>query len=131
MNHVAYVFGAAILAVATHSAYGQADQGKTREQVRAEFIAAKQAGDIHEGETGMTEREMFPWLYPADPSAGPGKTREQVRAELSAAQRAGDVRIGLEGLAPRELFPGSYPPASQTKTSGQTVAHAASRSAGN
>jgi hypothetical protein len=104
-----------------------ADPGKTRAQVQAELAAAEQAGEIHQGETGVTPREAFPWLYPADPASGPSKTRAQVRAEYDQALALGEVRDGLAGLTPRELFPGDYPalPAAPGKTRAQIRAELA------
>jgi hypothetical protein len=89
--------------------------------VRAELVAAQQACDFPENETGWTTPDLFRWLYGADLATAHGKTREQVRAELAAAQRAGDVHIGL-GFAPRELYPDNYRQDAQTKAPGRTVA---------
>jgi len=59
----------------------------TREQVRAELIAAQRAGDvIVNAELGNTARTV----------QHVGKTREQVLAELIAAQRAGEVIVNAE-----------------------------------
>jgi hypothetical protein len=111
MNHVAFLISASVVVAAASCGLAQADSGKTREQVRAEYLAARQAGDIHEGETGTTQRESFPRLYPADSSLAPNKSRALVRAELSAALRAGTVVTGEDAMAPRDLFPADYPPA--------------------
>jgi len=71
---------------------------KTREQVRAELIAAQRAGDvIVDGEIGTTAGAM--------PMQSAGITREQVRAELIAAQRAGDVIVdGEMGTQAGQLY---------------------------
>jgi hypothetical protein len=97
----------------------QADDGKTREQVRAELVAAQQAGEIQYGNTGMTEREVFPARHdatqapaavkPVYTSENQGLTRAQVRAELIAAQKAGEVQYGNIGATARELFPDRFP----------------------
>jgi hypothetical protein len=43
--------------------------GKTREQVVAELVAAKQSGDIVTSFAGRTERELFPARYPSQNGA--------------------------------------------------------------
>jgi hypothetical protein len=69
--------------------------GKTREQVRAELIAAQAAGEIvadksYADETsigaGRKLNELLPNRYPAK-AVATGKSRAQVRAELAEAQR--------------------------------------------
>ncbi len=81
----------------------------TRDQVRAELVAAYRAGTlVVNGETGKTAREMFPNLYPA-PTVLAGKSREQVRAELVAAYHAGNFVIdGETGKLAHQMFPTWY-----------------------
>jgi hypothetical protein len=73
----------------------------TRDQVRAELVAAQRAGQvIVNAELGTMARK---------PAQLAGKTRQQVRAELIAAQRAGDVIVNAElGLTARQAYPALY-----------------------
>lgn len=81
----------------------------TRDQVRAELVAAYRAGTlVLNGESGKTAREMFPNHYPA-PTVVAGKTREQVRAELVAAYHAGNIVLdGETGKLANQMFPNWY-----------------------
>lgn len=73
----------------------------TRDQVRAELIAAQRDGRwIVNAELGTLAKR---------PVLLAGKTREQVRAELIAAQRAGNFIVNAElGLTAREMCPARY-----------------------
>lgn len=82
---------------------------KTREQVRAEAIAAQRsrdAGDTKiEGTGGMTARQIATGVEAAKSSVH-SKTRAQVRAEAVAAQRSRDARDtkdDLTGMTYREM----------------------------
>lgn len=110
MKNVIRIASVSLLALVVASRTAHADPGKTRAQVQAELVAAEKAGDVVEGEDGLTPRERFPWLYPASADSAPAKTRAQVQAELATAEKAGDVVEGEDGLTPRERFPGLFPP---------------------
>ena len=81
----------------------------TREDVKAQFLAAQKNGDLIVGQNNETARELDPRLYPAQPDATPSKSRQQVRDEFIAAQKAGDLIIGENGETARELNPKAYP----------------------
>lgn len=97
----------ALPAFANYELYGNgiapavAPSTKSREQVRAELVAAQRAGQVVvNAELGTLARE---------PVQLAGKTRDRVRAELIAAQRAGDVIVNAElGLTAREMYPRHY-----------------------
>jgi len=97
----------ALVALALGSV-AQADPGKTREEVRAETLAAIRDGTLTLGD-GFTDREMYPGPYPVAPAPA-GKTREEVRAETLAAIRDGTLMLSDE-LTDREMYPGLYPAA--------------------
>ena len=88
----------ALPAIATYAQNCEIDAGnlpkdvqctKTREQVRAELIAAQRAGEvIVNAELGTTAGAVS--------TQTAGMTRDQVRAELLAAQRAGEVIVNAE-----------------------------------
>jgi len=65
MSNVARIFSAAALALALTSGAAYADPGKTREQVRAELVAAIKSGDVVVY-LGKTARELSRGTYPAD-----------------------------------------------------------------
>lgn len=91
------------------TAYADTDTGKTRDEVRAETLAAIRNGDMLEA-NGLTEREMFPGLFTAAPAVA-GKTRGEVRAELAEAIHNGDMLAnGRVTMTLREEFPSQYPP---------------------
>lgn len=82
---------------------------KTREQVRAEAVAAKRSLDasdaVIENTGGMTAREITAGVATAK-SGVYSKTRAQVRAEAVAAQRSRDARDtkdDLTGMTYREM----------------------------
>lgn len=83
---------------------------KTRDQVRAELADAVRTGDIVDGDSSLSRRELHPQRYPA--VVAPGKTRAQVEAELADAIRHGDIASEAGGLQLRELYPQRYPAAS-------------------
>ena len=76
----------------------------TREAVRAEIVAARQAGQLNPFDTDVVARAPInraPTALAQAPSAKPvvaaqsasGLTRAEVRAELAAARRAGEVNV--------------------------------------
>ena len=77
-----------------------ADDGPTRDQVRAETLAAARAGQIPHGD--LDQRA-------APAAAGTPETRAQVRAELAQAIAAGSLEVDEIGRTQRELEPGRYP----------------------
>lgn len=84
----------------------------TRAQVRAEYLAARDAGEIPFGELDTTPKDINPRRYP-QPAAQPGLTRTQVRAELAAAVAAGDIPLGDTGQTKRELLASHTPQQSE------------------
>ena len=106
MNTRRNTFAVALLALVAGTAFAQ--EGKSREQVRAEFEQARRNGDLLvTGEIGQPENQLHPARYPAQAAAS--KSREEVRAELAQAQREGDVIAGESGLALNQLYPARYP----------------------
>ena len=83
---------------------------RARAEVRAEFEAARQNGDLlADGESSLKLNELHPSQYPQRTVVA-GKTRAQVLAELAEAQRTGDiVAAGESGLKLNEIHPGLYP----------------------
>lgn len=56
--------GSAILFLAAFSTAVEAQEGKTRDQVRAELAAAQRDGDVlAPGDSGLTLRELYPQRY--------------------------------------------------------------------
>ena len=85
-------------------AFGAAHaDGLTREQVRAETLAAARAGQIPHGDLDQRAAE------PA--AAGTPMSVAQVRAELAQAVAAGSLEVGETGRTQREIEPGRYPQA--------------------
>lgn len=63
---------------------------KSRDEVRAEMIAAKQQGNwMFNAELGTVSR-------PSAPSTYAGKSRDEVRAELEQAYRSGEMIANAE-----------------------------------
>jgi hypothetical protein len=85
-------------------------QGLSRAEVKAQLMDAIHNGDmIANGETGMTERQMFPDMYPKQPVVA-GKTRAEVQAELAQSIHDGTlVEGGQLALREKDLSPGMYP----------------------
>lgn len=83
---------------------------RVRADVRAEFDAARQSGDLlADGESSQKLNELHPSWY-AQRTIVAGKTRAQVLAELAEAQRTGDIiAAGETGLKLNEIHPGQYP----------------------
>ncbi len=87
-------------------------QAKTRNEVRAEVVAARgvsNGGDVVDTETGLKFSQIFPGRYEA--ATTQAKTRAEVRAELAAARsnsKRGDIVDSITGLKFREMFPGRY-----------------------
>lgn len=80
----------------------------SRAQVLAELDEAVRTGSLITNESGLSQRELNPSLYPAAaPVAGP--TRAQVLAELAEARQKGQLIGGENGLTQAEQFPGQYP----------------------
>ena len=105
---------ASLLALVAGAASAQADDAqapKTREQVRAELLAARAAGEIRNGDTAMLE-QLF-----ATPST---RSRAEVQAEAIAARRAGLMANGervqplpVAGAGPsRTMFSSTLPSSS-------------------
>jgi hypothetical protein len=86
-------------------------QGLTRAEVHAQLIKDIRNGDmLAPGESGLTERQLDPADYPAQPAPPPGKTRAQVEAETMAAIRNGDILApGELGLTYAQEDPPDYP----------------------
>jgi Domain of unknown function (DUF4148) len=100
--------GIAVLLLTAFSAV-DAQEGKTRDQVRAELAAAQRDGDLlAPGDSGLTLRELNPSRYPARQAASV-KNRAQVVAELQEARRNGDIVVGDTGLTQYEINPRNFP----------------------
>jgi lambda repressor-like predicted transcriptional regulator len=82
------------------------EPGKTRAQVREELAQALRTGDFQVGETGLTQQELRPDLYPMRMAST--RTRAEVRAELAEAIANGDIAVGDIGLTEREINPQRY-----------------------
>ena len=115
----------AVAAVASGSAFA-ADGALTREQVKAELVAAQRTGNVFaNSETGLLAKDMFPSQYPAEYTTAE-MSREQVKAELVAAQRAGNVIAnGESGQTVAALNPARFPAAVSTKTRAEVKAELA------
>ena len=100
---------------------------RARAEVRAEFEAAQQSGDLlAAGESSLKQNELHPSQYPQRTVVA-GKTRAQVRAELAEAQRTGDiVAAGESGPKLNAIRPHLNPRASMTVQASATM-HAASQ----
>ena len=119
----ALALGAATLAPLAQA--GELDAGPvahstaSREQVRAEWLAAQRSGDfVVNAETGQTAREANPKRYPQPAKAAADtKTRQQVRAETVQAIRSGDVVDAESGKKLNELNPKRYAKPAQSRAS--------------
>jgi hypothetical protein len=110
----------AIAAALTSAAH--ADGGKTREQVRAELAEAVRNGDVMAaGESGLTQRQMFPQRYPQAPLAASGLTRADVLGEVEEARRSGTLIAAGEAGQP-VTNPQAYPTQFAGKTRAQVAA---------
>ena len=99
--------GVAVLLLTAFSAV-DAQEVRTRDQVRAEFAGAQRDGDLPApGDSGLTLRELNPSRYPARQAASV-KTRAQVVAELQEARRNGDIVVGDTGLTQYEINPRNF-----------------------
>jgi hypothetical protein len=105
INHLV---GLAIVAASTVANTAWAQQGLTREQVRAELFRAQHDGLIPFGDLGTRPIDIHPELYPRQDTGTP-KTRAEVQAELKSAIAAGDVMVGDSGRTEAEIDPGRYP----------------------
>lgn len=121
MNNVQCVFSISTLALVLASGAALADPIVTRDQARAELVAAHQAGKLPAGEPEIAPRNSFLRTYPQASSTASAKTRAQVRAELIAARRDGELPVGEPEIAPRDAFPWLY---SSDKTSVSTLTRA-------
>ena len=109
MKHVHCTVGIASIVLLFTCGSAWAGSDTTRDRVRAELAAARQAGALSEGEPEIAPRDMFPWLYPASDLTGPPSTRAEVRAEAVKAVQTGTQVGGFGGMSKREVFPGEYP----------------------
>ena len=79
-------------------------QEKSRSAVRAETVAAQQAGQIADNESGHTPAQLYPQRYPAPPPPA-RKNRDQVEQEVRAAlARYGSMDKATED----QQFPTAY-----------------------
>ena len=69
----------------------------TRAQVRADFLAARAAGELIEGPNGETARELNPARYPAAQAPAPSRTRAEVKRELTASARDDQLAASYYG----------------------------------
>ena len=79
---IAHLFAAIVLLGASAGALAQETQGLTREEVRAETLRARAAGELDLNETNT------PFIPKAPPST---VTREEIRAEAVRARAAGEL----------------------------------------
>lgn len=87
---------------------------KTRDEVMADYYAAKAAGlDDVGGEIGGLRREVQPYRYPQP--APSGLTRAQVVAEMQAARRAGLMMSGELSYVPPVTADASQPALSRAQ----------------
>lgn len=94
----------------------------SREDVRAEWLAAQRAGDlIVSTETGQTARDLAPQRYPHTPAVAV-KTRREVRAETISAIRSGEVIDTETGKKLNQLYPTRYQHAQPAQAKGQIAA---------
>jgi hypothetical protein len=71
MKNVTRILSVSAILMGLASSAAHADTGMTREQVRAELVAAEQSGDISFGQGGQTLREMWPQRYAKAEAAAP------------------------------------------------------------
>ncbi len=111
---------------------GEAAQGLSREQVKAELSEAIRTGNVFDAATNQLLKDAYPARYskaaqaqaaaPAQAKAEAakaqaastvqlGKTRQQVLDELAEAIRTGDVLDTATGLQMKEAYPHLYPQA--------------------
>ena len=89
--------------------HANAQEGKSRAEVRAELDRAIQAGELLvPGELGLTLRQLRPDLYPS--AAVQGKSRNEVKKELADAIHNGEIVAGESSGNLNELYPSQYPP---------------------
>jgi hypothetical protein len=82
---MALASGAAQASPETHaSVAAQAFADPTRQQVRAELIAAEKSGDISFGQEGKTLREMWPQRYAQAQKSDAGAAANQAAGAASA-----------------------------------------------
>jgi hypothetical protein len=96
-------------------------QGLSRAEVQAQLQEAIRNGDmLAPGQSGLTERQIDPADYPAQPAAAPGKTRAEVQQELAQAIRDGDmVQNGEMGVTAYQMTPDYY--AAQRAADGEST----------
>ena len=107
-----------LISAALVSGAAYADQGTvSRESVRAELVAAQQAGDLPVGFAAIPSRVIAggateaartrTTAAPIAMAAANGKTRAEVRAELEAAEQAGDLPVGFAAIPSRVISGGA------------------------
>ncbi|QGZ40793.1 uncharacterized protein DUF4148 [Pseudoduganella flava] len=104
---------ALFLTIALAAAGAASAEGLTREQVRAEVLAARAAGTLSSGGEG----------YQADVYAPSVRSRADVLAELAAARTAGTLAEG-------EAYPGPFPAPQPVPRATVRAELAAARAAG-
>ena len=130
-SYAASIAFSIVALTASHAMAADQSVQLTREQVRAELLAAQRSGNFvasddlsytFGGAPGMKQNELFPSRYAtkavlAAPAETSGKTRAQVQAEAVESLRTGNVAAsddlsytfgGAPGMKLNELFPGSY-----------------------
>jgi len=105
IHHLLSLIVAAASGIACNA---RAQDGLTREQVRAEYLQAQHDGLIPFGELGTRPIDIHPELYPRQQVSTP-KTRAEVKAELKIAIADGDFSVGDSGLTAAEIDPRRYP----------------------
>ena len=108
------LLAALLLAVAGIASGTAAAEGLTRDQVRAEVLAARAAGTLSSGGEG----------YQAiDHATLSTRSRADVKADLAAARAAGTLHAG-------EAYPGPFPEAKPVARAAVRAELAAARAAG-
>lgn len=72
-KHLIQLCTAGLLATIGQAALADTHPGKTREQVKAELAQARLKGELPIGEDGLTPRQRFPQLYPAQTALAANK----------------------------------------------------------
>lgn len=98
----------AVAAIAATPFLADESTARTRDEVIAEYFAAKAAGlDDVGGEIGGLRKDVEPHRYPQP--APSGLTREQVIADMQAARRAGLMMSGELTLVPPVVADATQP----------------------
>jgi hypothetical protein len=101
MKNANRLFGLSIVALSLLSGAAYADSGKTLAQSQAEYIAARDSGNLPTGFLAKSPREVFA----ANPVAA---SQPQGRVVAATLVDEGAVPLGFSGHTARELFPGNY-----------------------